>query len=149
MGNSMNPVIKSLFIFYVLGAATLVAAQQKASILESDWLNTNVGSTGDKMGAKVIRVTNDPGKDSTTVDILLPVENADEYDGIVVIGKDSKQPIKQVKDPEWLEQDYQKNEYGLRLYLKKEPGFQFRLRLIDNEGINTYDPIDRDNPRMD
>jgi len=42
------------------------------------------------------------------------------------------QPIKMKRNVEWIE-NHEQGIYGLRLYLKKAPGFEFQLRLIDSE----------------
>ncbi len=137
MKNFTHLLIASSFLFL----STLCSAQKPPLILETDWLNSSVGSKGDILGAKVTDVDKVLGQDITILEISLPLENPENIDKIEVIGKNSTQPISQAGEPVWVE-DYEKGTQGLRLYLKKKPGFEFRLRLIDNEegrhGVRNY-----------
>lgn len=101
-------------------------------ILETDWLKTEVGSTGNNLGAKVESIDKHEMSGATIIEISLPINDIDDIDKIEVISKTSEDPIKQIRAPEWIE-DYEKGNNGLRLYINKKTGFEFRLRLIDNE----------------
>ena len=137
----MKFFIYSLITTSFLFLSTLSYAQKPPLILETDWLNSSVGSKGDILGAKVTDVDKVLSKDITILEISLPIENPENFDKIEVFGKNSTQPIPQSGEPVWIE-DSETGNQGLRLYLKKKPGFEFRLRLIDNEegrhGVRNY-----------
>ncbi|MBC8508869.1 MAG: hypothetical protein H8D34_28775 [Chloroflexi bacterium] len=130
MKNSTTTLISAMLLFAI--TSTLTRANEPALTLESDWLDSRIGSSGNILGAKIINVVNDPGSNITVIDIMLPLDNLDNYEQVEVIGKTSQQPIKQRRSAEWIK-NYDNDSYGLRLHLKKEPGFEFRLRLIDSE----------------
>ena len=100
-------------------------------ILETDWLKTEVGSSGENLGAKVESIDIQQTSGATILEISLPLKDIESIDSIEVISKVSDEPIKQVQPPEWID-DYEKDKQGLRLYINKKTGFEFRLRLIDN-----------------
>ena len=125
-------LIMSLFI-----APSITLADGAISVLETDWLGTEIGSTGNVLGAKVVDIKNSPGTETTVINIEIPVNNPDDFETIEVIGKNTLQPIKQKRKAEWIE-NHEEGVYGLRLYLKRAPGFEFQLRLIDNENDKKY-----------
>ncbi|MCW8935608.1 MAG: hypothetical protein OQK98_12855 [Gammaproteobacteria bacterium] len=124
-----------MFILSLLLASSFVIASEPKLILESDWLEAEVGSTGDVLGAKVVDVESHADTDTTIIEIILPVKNPQDFDNIEVIGKKSKQPLKQKSQAEWIKND-EEGIYGLRLHLKKVPRFEFQIRLIDNVNEN-------------
>ena len=134
----INRAMPSYFLFHLVVLASIVFfstclyADKKKVILETDWLNSTIGSHGDTLGAKVVDVDITPDKDSTVLEVTLPIDNPDDFEKIEVIGKKSLQPIPQSKDAEWIK-DYENGTYGLRLHLKKKTGFEFRLKLIDDD----------------
>lgn len=107
-----------------------IMAQDK--ILETDWLKPNEGSQGEHLGAEVQRVQTDEEQQVTVIDISLPLENAEQYEDVEVITFDQGIPLKQLKPHEWIN-DYEKGDYGLRIFLKRNPIMGFRVRLIDIE----------------
>ncbi len=120
-------VIASILVF-----STYLYADKQPLILETDWLSSAVGSHGNTLGAKVVDVEIMPDKDSTVLEVSLPIENPDDFERVEVIGRRSLQPITQTKDAEWIKDDENGN-YGLRLHLKKKTEFEFRLKLIDDD----------------
>ena len=128
MKNNIYILIVASFIFF----STYLYAEKQPLILETDWLDSAIGSHGNTLGAKVVDVDITPDKNSTILEISLPIENPDDFEKIEVIGKRPQQPIPQSRDAEWIK-DYEKGTYGLRLHLKKKAGFEFRLRLIDED----------------
>lgn len=95
--------------------------------LNTDWLNATIGSSGETLNTEVVQVTQ--VGDLTIVDVDIPADNLEDYETVVVIGKKSNKPVKLVKQPELLSDDG--GPYGIRFQIKRLPGFEFRLRLTD------------------
>ncbi len=130
----MKKSILLAFICFFLGKIFIINsyAQELKKTVETDWLKTEVGSTGDILGAKVIGLDSEPEKELTVIDVMLP-ENIDfSLESVEVIGKESQKEIKQTREPEWLK-NYEDGSYGVRLHLKRPKGFVFRLRLSDTD----------------
>ena len=128
-------MIKStIYIYLVLFLALSVKAYagNGPHILETDWLETEAGSSGETLGAEVKKLYPRDADGVTVIEILVPDINPDTIDAIEVISRNTNEPIRQKQTPVWID-DYEKDTYGLRLFVKKKPGFEFRLRLIDNE----------------
>jgi len=128
----MKHITNTMFILSLLVASSVAMANESKLTLETDWLDTEVGSTGEVLGAKVIDVENIPESDTTIIEIKVPVNNPENFEGVEVIGKKTRQPIKQQSEAEWFK-NYEDGAYGLRLHLKKSSNFEFRIKLIDNE----------------
>ena len=122
-------------LFCLLFTSSAIAADNPKLILETDWLESTKGSQGHTLGARVSDVDKIPSKESTVLEIAIPIDNPDSFDKIEVIGKNSQQEIPQTRSPEWIE-DYENGKPGLRLFLKKKPGFEFRLKFIDDDGFS-------------
>lgn len=127
-----------MFLLSLLIASSVAIASEPKLILESDWLDDEVGSTGDVLGVKVVEVESNPDTNSTIVEVKVPVKNPKDFDGVEVIDKKTKQPIKQKSNAEWIN-NQEEGIYGLRLHLKKAPNFEFRIKLIDNENNDSVD----------
>jgi len=89
-------------------------------------------STGDALGAEVVEVEGNSDSDVTIIEVKIPIKHPEDFDSIEVIGKKTQQPITQKRNAEWIKNP-EEGFYSLRLHLKKAPGFEFRLRFIDNE----------------
>jgi len=87
------------------------------------------------LGAKVVEVESNADTNTTIVEVKVPVKNPKDFDGVEVIDRKTKQPIKQKSNAEWIN-NQEEGVYGLRLHLKKKPDFEFQIRLIDNDNIN-------------
>lgn len=129
----MNFRLSVLFCFVV---ALPASAQQ---VLESDWLKPSQGSQGEKLGAEVERIQVDDDRDRTVIDISLPLDRVEHIDQVEVISLDKGLPMQQLDRHQWLD-DYEKGEYGLRVFLKRYPTTGFRIRLIDaDDGARQQD----------
>lgn len=118
-------------ILLIFGTFALYA-QDLSNIVETDWLQMKEGSSGKTLGAKVESITT-PGSDgSTIINLTIPVDNPEQIDAIEVISRETDKPVQQTKKAEWVK-DYETEKHELRLFLTRKPGFEFRLRLIDNE----------------
>ena len=119
---------KALMLLAVLCSLS-VNAQDKT--LETDWLDPEIGSTGQRLGAEITDIKTAPDS-STIIDFRLPLDNADQYQDIEVYDRSGKIPMKQVKPHKWMD-DYEKGDYGLRIFLKRHPETGLRLRLIGSD----------------
>lgn len=119
---------KLLLACLLLTVSGWLSAQQK--VLETDWLQPSVGSEGTVLGAEVKRIAQLPDDKGFVIDLAIPLENASRFDEIEVISNDTDSPLPQLKTHRWIE-DYEKDDYGLRIFLKRNPRVGFRLRLID------------------
>jgi len=121
-----------IFTLSLLLVSSMAIANEPMPTLETGWLDAEVGSTGNVLGAKVVEVESNPDSDAIIIEIKVPVKNPEGFDNIEVISKKTRQPIKQKGQAEWIKND-EEGVYGLRLHFKKAPNFEFRIRLIDNE----------------
>lgn len=126
-----------------VGVVSISRATENDIIIESDWLETEIGSEGELIGAKVIGIESEPESQVTIVKIDVPIEDLANIEQVEIIGKNPKEKIKQTKKAELLE-NYEKGTYGYRLFINRPGGFEFRLRLID-----TGNNIDRSSPAAD
>ena len=129
-GKAMKNLYQACLVMLLSMAAVIVHASQPPLILETDWLRSAVGSSGSTLGAEVINI--DEKSDMTIIDVEIPLDDPARFDRIEVIDKKSQKPLKTVIEPNWID-TLDKDTHGLRLYLKKPAGFEFRLRLIDAE----------------
>ncbi len=121
--------MKNIVLAVLLTTGTVVA-DTKVNDLQSDWLEAEQGSSGQTLGAEVKQVKS-LGSDGVRIDLTITLEDAGRYDGIEVISRETSLPMKQSRPHLWIE-DYEKGNYGLRLYLKKHPKVGFRVRLQDS-----------------
>lgn len=96
--------------------------------INTDWLEAKTGSSGTTLGTEVIQVKQ--VDDIMSIDVDIPTDNLKNYGTVEVIGKKSNKPVKLEKQPEILNND-NGEAYGVRLQMKRLPGFEFRLRLYD------------------
>ena len=125
--------VKNLWLSTLVITALLGPLQSFGDdILETDWLETEAGSTGNAIGAKVIKV--EQQDDVTMVDVSVPLEELENYEEVMVYGyKPAKpEPIILLKDVEWL-RDNNKDAYGVRFYVKGVPSLQFQLKFYDGD----------------
>jgi len=128
----MKHISSTMFILSLLVASSVAMANESKLTLVTDWLDTEIGSTGVVLGAKVIEVESNAESDTTIIEVKMPVKNPESFEAIEVIGKKTQQSIKQQSEAEWFK-NYEDGAYGLRLHLKKSSNFEFRIKLIDNE----------------
>lgn len=120
--------ITLFFGFFLI--CSVLANAEGVQVLETDWLQTKTGSHGELLGAEVIDVSTE--KELTIVELALPADQfeliPESIENITVISKRTNKPITQAKDAEWLN-NYEQGRYGLRLHLKRAPGFEFRVKM--------------------
>ncbi|WP_045860857.1 hypothetical protein [Teredinibacter purpureus] len=112
-------------IAILLGTPHYLSASEE---LKTDWLKATTGSSGETLGSEVINVKQEG--DITTVEVDIDVDNLEDYETVVVIGKKSNKPVELTKEPELLSNDDEV--YGIRFQIKRLPGFEFRLRMADD-----------------
>ena len=106
--------------------------------LVTDWLKATPESKEARLQSEVIEVTHEDD-DIIAVDVAIPVDDLEEYETVVVIGKmpeKKKKPefnaITLVKPLKWLHDD-ENEPYGLRFYVKGVEGFEFRIQLSQSD----------------
>ena len=131
----MLKTFSQLIIVYLVLALSLLHAEDKPSELRTDWLDSSVGSQGAVLGAEVLDIDQSSENNTTVLEIAFPIENIDNlenYEKIEIIEKKSQKPIPQIIEVERMT-NYENGTYGLRLHIKKIPGLEFQLKLIDND----------------
>ena len=114
-----------------LCAGTLATALN-AGELSTDWITPVTGTTEATLGASVRAVEPDATGETTKVTIAIPrakMEGAGDMQEVVVVGKrpdESEEPL-EIRH-EWVK-DYDKDNYGLVLYLGKDGNIPLRLYL--------------------
>ncbi len=124
----------NIYVYLLLGCffvSTHLHAARSSVVLETDWLETEQGSRG-VLGTEVTNMRTPQDSQMTIIDLAVPVEDTNAIDQIEVLLKDDEIPLKQVREPLWME-DLENGKSGLRLFLKRKPGFEFQLRLIDEQ----------------
>lgn len=124
----MNMTINSLLASVFILLCTSMTAHANDE-LNTDWLKATTGSSGEKLGSEVILVRT--VDDVMIIDVDIPADNLEDYETVVVIEKKSNKSVKLAKKPEILSDD-DGDAYGIRLQIKRLPGFEFRLRLLDD-----------------
>lgn len=102
-----------------------------ATIVETDVLETEPGYRGEVLGAEVIG--KQPADDYQAVEITIPVD-PDTVDRVGVVAPTGEE-IKQKRAAE-IVRDYENNNVGIKIFLPGRKDWEFRLRLIDQEGDN-------------
>jgi len=117
---------------------TLLAACWSAPLLaaevQTDWIEPKAGYEEHTLGAKLRAVDVSPDDGSTKVTLSIPktaVADRDEISEVVVYGKraDQSEPELEIRH-EWVA-DYDKDNYGLVLYLGKNGNMPLRLFFKD------------------
>ncbi len=118
----------------VLGL-TVVAAPVLAEDLKTEWIEPVEGYEESGMGAQLRNIETE-GED-TRVTIGIPkssLANTDDIEEVVVVGKQpDKREFNLDIEHEWVS-DYEKDYYGLVLYLGKDGNIPLRLHLKGQEG---------------
>ena len=104
-----------------------------SSEIESGFLEARPGYTGNVLGAEVEKVTIE-AQQSQIIEINLPID-PDEVDRIQVLSVSGK-PIPQDKTAQ-IVRDYENDNVGIKLYLPKKKDWVFKLKLIDEPGIDS------------
>ena len=120
-----------MLVLSILLVSSITFAKEPKATLETDWLDTEVGSKGGVLGAIVVDVEKATDSDLTIIEIKMPIDNPEAFDDIEVIDKKTLQPIKQKEKAKWIKYD-EDGAAGLRLRVKKTD-FEFRVRLTDND----------------
>tara|TARA_R110001592_G_scaffold309760_1_gene584196 strand:+ start:34809 stop:35201 length:393 start_codon:yes stop_codon:yes gene_type:complete len=123
----MNIIKNSLRASVFILLCTPIALYANDEI-NTDWLEAKTGSSGATLGTEVIQVKQ--VDDIMSIDVDIPTDNLKKYGTVDVIDKKSNKPVKLEKQPEILNND-NGEAYGIRLQMKRLPGFEFRLRLYD------------------
>ena len=123
----MNIIKNSLRASVFILLCTPIALYANDEI-NTDWLEAKTGSSGATLGTEVIQVKQ--VDDIMSIDVDIPTDNLKKYGTVDVIDKKSNKPVKLEKQPEILNND-NGEAYGVRLQMKRLPGFEFRLRLYD------------------
>ena len=105
-----------------------------SSEIESGFLEARPGYTGNVLGAEVEKVTIDEAQQSQIIEINLPID-PDEVDRIQVLSVSGK-PIPQDKTAQ-IVRDYENDNVGIKLYLPMKKDWVFKLKLIDEPGIDS------------
>lgn len=118
----------------VIGAAALVAAAPllaQSTSLETGWLEFVKGSRGDRVGAQVGDVIQDPETGERQYVIAIPksaMDNPQMMEEVRVVGRRPDQVEIDLPDfeTEWVD-DYDNDNYGLLVRLKDGPEIPIRL----------------------
>lgn len=121
---SINKNSLRTVVFMLLYIPAILSANDA---LDTDWLEAIKGSSGEILGAEVIQIKQ--VDDMIIIDIDIPAEKLEDYKTVMVIEKESRKPVKLAKEAELLSNDGEA--YGVRVQIKRLPGFEFRLRLHD------------------
>ena len=127
--------ISSALIASAINAETLAVESNKTQrvtpgILMSDVLKLESGYTGNVLGAQVLDVTATEDHDVQLVEVQIDIE-PEKVDRVQVIST-AGVPIKTDRKAQIL-RDYEQNNVGIKLYLPRQKGWQFKLRLIDED----------------
>lgn len=127
----MKRTFANLLLLSALLAPPLVAAE-----LQTDWIQPVEGFEESTLGAKLKAVVVSPESGDTTVTIAIPkaaVDDEKDIQEVIVYGK--KPDAKEIKIDirhQWLA-DYDKDNYGLVLFLGKAGNIPLRLYLKAHE----------------
>lgn len=110
---------------------------QQDEVLKTDWMELVKGYRGKTVGAEV-REVKENGEDGTrTIILAIPKEaiaDPDEIEEVVVVGRkpEEPEPLLDVRI-EWLD-DYDNDNYGLKIYLSKDSNWPIRLYMSSEAG---------------
>ena len=96
--------------------------------LDTGYLETTPGYTGDVLGAKIIGVSEISEEELLMIEVSVPVD-PDQVDEVRIISPSGKS-LKQEKQAEIL-RDYENNNVGIKLFLPNQQKWDFKLKLID------------------
>lgn len=96
--------------------------------VESGNLRAEPGYTGDRIGVRILGVTDLPDDDLQAIDLDVPLD-AERVDRVEIVAPGGR-PIEQSKDAE-IKQLPDPDNVGIRIYLPKRSGLEFRIKLID------------------
>ena len=123
--------LTATFAIFALISTTLMAGE-----LKTDWIEPVEGYEEGTLGAKVQTLEISPVDGSTTATISIPRISVDENGGVeevIIYGKGPDKTEPRVEIPhEWVS-DYDKDNYGLILYLGKNANIPLRLYLKGQE----------------
>jgi hypothetical protein len=130
-----------MFLIAALGGLLLlplaVMAQEDSEVMKTDWMELVKGYKGKTMGAEVREI--EPGEEegSRKITLAIPksaVRDPDEIEEVVVVGRkpEEPEPLLDVR-MEWLD-DYDNDNYGLIIYLRKDSNWPIRVYMSSEEG---------------
>ena len=124
--------------FALLLQAVPTLVQSEHETLKTDWLEQTKGYKGESMGAELREIDEDdtPGG-LKIITVAIPktaIVHPDAIDEIVVVGKKPKEaePLLNVRT-EWVK-DYDRDNYGLIIYLGKDSNWPIRLYMSAEGG---------------
>lgn len=96
--------------------------------VESGNLRAEPGYTGDRIGVRILGVTDLPDEDLQAIDLDVPID-AGRVDRVEIVSPRGR-PIEQPKDAEIRPLPDPENA-GIRIFLPKRKDLEFRIKLID------------------
>jgi len=124
----LNSLPSALWLLGLLSMPSLAAE------LQTDWIEPVEGYQENTLGAKLRAVDVSPDDGSTRVTISIPkasLEDDTDMQEVIVYGRKADKSESQINiRHEWVE-DYEKDNYGLILYLGKDGNIPLRLYLKD------------------
>ncbi len=99
------------------------------SEIESGDLRAEPGYTGERIGVRILGVTDLPEEELQAIDLDVPLD-AERIDRIEIFSPGGR-PIEQSKDAE-IRPLPDPDNTGIRIYLPKRNGLEFRIKLIDD-----------------
>lgn len=126
----------------VLIVAMLPAMASAQSVeMESDWIELVKGHRGAKMGVEVRDLVTDPVTGEQTVTVSIPklvLGDTPMMEEVVVTGKGPQkrefEPLFPELEAQWVD-DYDNDNYGLLVKLKKDQKIPFRLFFSSEAGV--------------
>ncbi len=101
--------------------------------IESGNLRAEPGYTGDRIGVRILGVTDLPDEDLQVIDLDVPLD-AGQIDRVEVVSPGGR-PIAQPRDAEIRPLPDPANA-GIRIFLPKRKDIEFRIKLIDEADNN-------------
>lgn len=125
-------ILLALLTLLTCGSISAVAGE-----LKTDWIEPVEGYEEATLGAKLETLEISPVDGSTTVTIAIPRISVDEngdIEEVIIYGKGPDKTEPRIDIPhEWVS-DYDKDNYGLILYLGKNANIPLRLYLKGQDG---------------
>ncbi len=122
-------------VFIALILPALCLAQQVSLPMESDWMELVTGHRDERTGTEVRSIESDGESGYQTITLAVPkkkVGSPDAIEEVVVIGRKPEKPEPLLDmNYEWLD-DYEDDNYGLVIRLRKDTEWPIRL-YVDSE----------------
>lgn len=105
-------------------AAMLAACAQTPK--QTSLLTAEKGFSGSDLGAKVVSVTNKGGY--SEVKVTVPADQVPKGSMPVLVNKDNKPFV--LKEAPKINLEKYESDYGIKIRMKRLPGYQFRVRFV-------------------